>query len=57
MTVAVVVSLWYKERADFHSFSTNGQFELSNCPQPESRSYLSPDGSSYLDKVNINSTF
>lgn len=54
MTAAVSVSLWYKERADFHSFSTKDQFELS---PPESRSYFSTDGSSDLDEVNINSTF
>lgn len=56
MTAAVIVSLWYKERADFHSFSTKGQFELSNCP-PDCPSNFSTNGSSDLDKVNINSTF
>lgn len=56
MTAAVIVSLWYKERADFHSFSTKGQFELSNCPT-DSQSKFSTNGSSDLDKVNINSTF
>lgn len=57
MTVAVTVSLWYQDRADFHSFSTKGQLELSNCTQPEARAYFSTDGSSYLDEVILNSTF
>lgn len=56
MTAAVIVSLWYKERADFHSFSTKGQFELSNCPT-NLQSNFSANGSSDLAKVNINSTF
>lgn len=56
MTAAVIVSLWYKGRADFHSFSTKGQFELPNCP-PDCPSNLSTNGPSDLDKVNIDSTF
>lgn len=57
MIVAVIVSLWYQKRADFHSFSTKGQLELSNWAPPEARSRFSTDGSSYLDKVGDNSTF
>ncbi|XP_056869276.1 polycystic kidney disease 1 like 1-like [Takifugu flavidus] len=50
MTAAVIVSLWYKERADFHSFSTKGQFELSNCPT-NLQSNFSANGSSDLAKL------
>ncbi|XP_073344382.1 polycystin-1-like protein 1 [Pagrus major] len=59
ITVAVTVSLWYRKRADFHSFSTIRDFEKetlqlwthNGANQPEQTSVFSQERCSYLEKL------
>lgn len=55
ITMAVIVSFWYRKRADFHSFSSIRKFEASNLwshnggNQPEKQ--IPPERCTYLEKV------
>ncbi|KAM9337218.1 polycystin-1-like protein 1 [Symphorus nematophorus] len=54
MTVAVTVSLWYRERPDFHTFSFIREFELwshSGAARPEGASALPQERCSHLEKL------